>query len=93
MVEITETTGERVFAIGDVHGCAQEISVLLEFLVKKQNLSQKDAVIFLGDYIDRGPDTRGVIDLLVNFQNDFPKTKFLRGNHEDMLMDFFGFGG
>lgn len=93
MVEITETTGERVFVIGDVHGCAQEVAAMLEHLVKNESLNQNDAVIFLGDYIDRGPDTRGVIDILVNFQNDFSKTKFLRGNHEDMLMDFFGFGG
>lgn len=93
MLEIGETTGERIFVIGDVHGCSQEVAALLDHLIKKETLSQKDVVVFLGDYIDRGPDTRGVIDCLVAFQTDYPKTRFLRGNHEDMLLDFFGFGG
>lgn len=93
MIEILERTGDRVFIIGDVHGCSQEISTLLSHLVSKENLNQKDLVVFLGDYIDRGPDTKGVIDCLVSFQTDFPNTRFLRGNHEDMLLDFFGFGG
>jgi len=93
MIDICEGVGERVYAIGDVHGCATEISHLLNFLVENEKLTQDDLVVFLGDYIDRGPDTRGVVDQLVKFQQDFPKTLFLKGNHEDMLMDFFGFGG
>ena len=93
MVEIKEASGERVFVVGDIHGCSAELAILLKHLSENENLTNDDIVIFLGDYIDRGPDTRGVIDLLVNFQAEYPKTRFLRGNHEDMLMDFFGFGG
>ena len=90
---VAEASGNRVFAVGDIHGCAAELSVLLECLETKEALDVDDAVIFLGDYIDRGPDTKGVIDLLLAFKTRFPKTRFLKGNHEDMLLDFLGFGG
>ncbi|HMO17024.1 MAG TPA: metallophosphoesterase family protein [Oligoflexia bacterium] len=93
MLEIIETSGERELVIGDIHGCAEELSVLLTFLREKIKITQNDLVVFLGDYIDRGPDSRRVVDLLVQFKHDFPVTRFLRGNHEDMLMDFLGFGG
>jgi serine/threonine protein phosphatase 1 len=93
MVKITKADGERVFVIGDIHGCAEELQYLLDYLREKVKLSSSDLIVFLGDYIDRGPNSREVIDLLVNFKNDFPVTRFLKGNHEDMLMDFLGFGG
>jgi len=50
--------------------------------------SADDQVVFLGDYIDRGPDSRGVIDYLLNFHERWPQTVFLKGNHEAMLLDF-----
>lgn len=93
MLEIMQAQGERIFVIGDIHGCAAETEVLLTFLQGKLGLTPHDLVVFLGDYIDRGPDSYGVLDLLVRFQEKFPSTRFLRGNHEDMLMDFLGFGG
>ncbi|WP_282755506.1 metallophosphoesterase [Desulfuromonas thiophila] len=43
-------------------------------------------VVFLGDYIDRGPDSRGVVVALIQFKKDFPQTVFLRGNHEDLFL-------
>jgi serine/threonine protein phosphatase 1 len=66
---------------------------MLEHLEKEEGLSQSDVVIFVGDYIDRGPSSRGVVDLLLEFKVRFPKTRYLKGNHEDMLLDFLGFGG
>lgn len=84
---------ERVFAIGDIHGCRNELNTLLTHLYESENLTQRDLVIFIGDYVDRGPDSRGVIDRLIDFQQEFPKSVFLRGNHEDMLLDHLGFGG
>ncbi len=50
-------------------------------------------VIFLGDYIDRGPDSRGVIDSLIEFKKSYPRSLFLRGNHEDTFLDYVGLGG
>ena len=45
-------------------------------------------MVFLGDYIDRGPDSAGVIELLLKFAEQHPYTVFLRGNHEQMFLDF-----
>lgn len=93
-VEIPEDESpRRLFAIGDIHGCDAELQVLLDELVENQDLSGDDLVIFIGDYIDRGPNSRGVVDCLLDFQRDFPSTIFLRGNHEDMLLQFLGFEG
>ena len=74
---------EKIFAIGDVHGCADELQLLLERLP----LTANSQVIFLGDYIDRGSNSRGVIDILLNFKNYYKMTALL-GNHEAMFLDF-----
>ena len=84
---------KRIFAIGDVHGCLTEVSALYDFLVKEKGLSSEDQLIFIGDYIDRGPDSKGVIDLCLRIRREFPKTIFLKGNHEDMLLAFLGYEG
>ena len=84
---------QRVFAVGDIHGCVDEAEVLLRHLEEEQGLSDDDVTIFLGDYIDRGPNSRAVIDLVLEFKRKFPKSRFLKGNHEDMMLDFLGFGG
>jgi len=83
----------RAFAVGDIHGCHAELSALLNFLKSEQGASPEDHFIFIGDYIDRGPQSREVIETLLQFKAAFPKTSFLRGNHEDMLMGFLGLGG
>jgi serine/threonine protein phosphatase 1 len=83
----------RLFAIGDVHGCADELGVMLRELTEREALSSSDLVVFMGDYVDRGPSSKGVVDLLLDFRQRYPQTVFLKGNHEDMLLDFLGFGG
>jgi len=90
---IAEASGERVYVIGDLHGCPDEPAILLRHLEDKEGLSEDDLIVFLGDYIDRGPDSKAVIDLSLDFKLRFPKTRFLKGNHEDMMLDFLGFGG
>lgn len=87
------TLPPRLFAIGDLHGCDAELQVLLTHLVEKEKLTAEDQVVFVGDFIDRGPSSKGVIDLLLTFRQSFPATVFLRGNHEDMLLDYLGMGG
>jgi serine/threonine protein phosphatase 1 len=84
---------KRLYTIGDIHGCQRETALLLDFLTSKEKLSQEDQIIFIGDYIDRGPDSKGVIELLLQFRKSFPKTIFLKGNHEDMLLAYLGFEG
>ena len=80
----------RVFAIGDIHGCALELEALLRGL----GLGPGDAVAFVGDYIDRGPDARQVIDLLLDLaERPGLSSVFLRGNHEDMCLAYLGYRG
>lgn len=84
---------DRVFVIGDIHGCLNELTVLLDYLNARVKLSKKDIIIFLGDYIDRGLDSKRVIDLLMQVKGHFPRTYFLKGNHEDMFIDFLNLEG
>lgn len=87
MVDVFNFTAPaRVFVVGDIHGCNEELNILLSKLTDEEHLTADDRVVFLGDYIDRGPDSKGVIDTLIQFKNKFPDTIFLRGNHEDILL-------
>jgi serine/threonine protein phosphatase 1 len=70
-----------IYVIGDIHGCLEP----LQRLIAQLPLSESDEVIFLGDYIDRGPNSRGVIDYLLTLQGRYT---FLMGNHERMFLDF-----
>jgi serine/threonine protein phosphatase 1 len=83
----------RLFAFGDIHGCNTELRVLLESLRSDHQVTTADQFVFVGDYIDRGPDSKGVIDTLLAWKEEFPRTVFLKGNHEDMLLAFLGMGG
>ncbi|RYX83193.1 serine/threonine protein phosphatase [bacterium] len=71
----------RLFAIGDIHGCLTALDVLLESL----QLRPQDQLVLLGDYIDRGPDSRGVIERLLELEREGEHI-FLRGNHESWMM-------
>ena len=73
-----------IYAIGDIHGCLNA----LEDLLIKLPLKPEDELVFLGDYIDRGPNSKGVIDYLL--RNRQPNWQFLRGNHEQMLLEWLG---
>lgn len=76
---------ERIFAIGDIHGCLAKLQKLVDML----DVAQHDTVVFLGDYIDRGPDPRGVVDFLLRFKSNCPaRMIFLKGNHEVMFTDY-----
>jgi serine/threonine protein phosphatase 1 len=79
------------YVIGDVHGCASELQRLIDALP----LVSGDSVIFLGDYIDRGPDSRQVVSYLLSLQVEHQAVKFvfLKGNHEDMFLSYLGLGG
>lgn len=83
----------RLFVIGDIHGCDNELEVMLNHIKNVEKLEDTEYVVFLGDYIDRGPDSRGVIQRLIEFKKYHPRSVFLRGNHEDMLFGLLGLGG
>ncbi len=61
---------------------------MLAVLIEKVPFKEDDEIVFIGDYIDRGPDSRGVVDAVLEFKLKFPKTVFLRGNHEDLFLDY-----
>ena len=82
-------TAARRFVIGDVHGCLEELDRLLDHLAPES----ADTLCFLGDYIDRGPDPRGVVDRLIRLGGEGPECLFLKGNHEDMFLAFMGRSG
>jgi serine/threonine protein phosphatase 1 len=71
----------RTFVIGDIHG---DLEALERVLIRLPALSPEDTLVFLGDYLDRGPDARGVVERVRGLQATFPaKVVALRGNHED----------
>ncbi len=78
---------ERILAVGDIHGCYLKLTKLMEKI--KLN-SEKDILVFLGDYIDRGDQSKEVVDYLIELKKQWPSTVFLLGNHEQMLQEFLG---
>ncbi len=80
---------QRTAVVGDVHGCCDELDRLLDAL----RLGSGETICFLGDYIDRGPESKRVIDRLLRLRREGPRCVFLKGNHEDMFLAFLGAGG
>lgn len=69
--------------IPDIHGCAKTVQTLLENILLA---TKDDQLYFLGDYIDRGPDGKGVIDYLMRLQQEGYQVHCLKGNHEDLCV-------
>jgi len=76
-----------LIAIGDIHGCA----LTLDALIRELNPTAEDHLVFIGDYVDRGPDSKAVIDRLIELEKEFTCT-FLRGNHEDLMLNYLDKG-
>jgi serine/threonine protein phosphatase 1 len=72
----------RLIAISDMHGCLAALRTILDAIAPGSD----DTIVTLGDYIDRGPDSRGVIDSLINLQSSCRLVPLL-GNHDVMLID------
>jgi serine/threonine protein phosphatase 1 len=72
----------RLLAIGDIHGCSAALGRLLGEVAPTSN----DALVFLGDYVDRGLDSAGVIDRVIRLRKSCYVIA-LRGNHEEMMMN------
>jgi len=77
-----------IYAVGDVHGMRGPLDKLIDSLP----LSQDDHLVFIGDYVDRGPDPCGVVDYLIELSRRYRCT-FLMGNHEAMFLSFLGWEG
>jgi serine/threonine protein phosphatase 1 len=98
--------GHRAYAVGDVHGRLDLLEQLL-LRIEDDNASRgpaKTHLVLLGDLIDRGADSKGVIDLFLERRPSFAKIVFLKGNHEEffleamlgdlaMMQSWLGYGG
>jgi len=72
------------WAISDIHGCAKTFKKLVK---DKINLSKNDHLYLLGDYIDRGPNSKGVIDFILKLKKEGHQVTCLLGNHEQMMLN------
>jgi serine/threonine protein phosphatase 1 len=83
--------GQLLYAVGDIHGRLDLLQSLLDLIdadARASGHAGRRTLVFLGDYVDRGPDSRGVVERLMR---DLPQgfdTHFLKGNHEAILLDF-----
>ena len=76
---------QKIFVVGDIHGCLEKLVTLMDKLPINYN---QDLLIFIGDYIDRGPNSFEVVRYLIELKNLKPDTIFIKGNHEDMLQNY-----
>jgi serine/threonine protein phosphatase 1 len=76
----------KIFAIGDLHGCTGKLEVLLSLLPLD---AKQDTLVFVGDYIDRGPNSKGVIEYLIDLRQKISNVVFLSGNHEQMFLNYY----
>ena len=77
----TQNASGRMIAIGDIHGCSDALSALIDAIDPQPD----DTIVTLGDYIDRGPDSRGVVEQILALQERCEVVHLL-GNHELMLL-------
>ncbi|MFO7760285.1 MAG: metallophosphoesterase family protein [Desulfobia sp.] len=82
---MTSTKKEKTFVIGDIHGCYGALTRLLE---KIDPDPERDTLVFLGDYIDRGPDSSRVISKVIELSRTFRRLVPLKGNHEEMFLSW-----
>jgi serine/threonine protein phosphatase 1 len=82
--------GDLLYVIGDIHGCADLLTDLLHQIERDaaSNGADRKRLIFVGDYVDRGPDSRRVIEILIAQRPASFEASFLKGNHEALLLDF-----
>jgi len=77
----------RIFVVGDIHGCHDKLTALLPQMDWKPDSG--DLLLFLGDYIDRGPSSYSVVETILELSDQAPNDVItLMGNHEKMFLDF-----
>ncbi len=76
----------KIFAVGDVHGCFSRLRDLMDLIAPDP---ERDTVVFIGDYIDRGPNPQTVVDFVLEIKETLPHTVCLLGNHEQMFLDYY----
>ncbi len=74
---------KRTIAIGDIHGCYKSFNALLKLVLPKA-----DTLVLLGDYVDRGPDSKKVIEIIINLKKSHARVIALQGNHDLMFLQY-----
>lgn len=80
--KVGDPVAERTLVIGDVHGCDVALDALLQLVAPTSD----DRIVLLGDIVDRGPGSRQCVDVLLNLSG-MCELVFIRGNHEEMMLD------
>ena len=80
----------KIFAIADIHGCYDELMALYKKLPIDP---EKDMMVFCGDHIDRGPDSKKVVQQLMDWKEKYPHWQVIYGNHEDLMLDALLYNG
>lgn len=85
-----QTEGQRIYAVGDVHGRLDLLTAMLERI--RADLAARPhprpRLVFLGDYVDRGPEVRGVIEALIALRGGDLPVAFLLGNHDSYIREY-----
>ncbi len=78
-------TSRKIYAVGDIHGMLSKLERLLDRIPFRED---RDRLVFLGDYVDRGPDSRGVVNRVLRLITEGLDVVCLRGNHEIMMENY-----
>ncbi len=76
---------KKTFIVGDIHGCSNMLKDLVDKIEWNPN---SDSLIFIGDYIDRGDDAKGVVDYILELKERSSRVQCLLGNHEQIFQDY-----
>ncbi|MBN2123882.1 MAG: serine/threonine protein phosphatase [Deltaproteobacteria bacterium] len=76
---------DRIFIVGDIHGCLEMLKRMMDRIDWDPD---RDRLIFLGDYVDRGENSSGVLDFILDIARSSPNVQCLMGNHESIFLDF-----
>jgi serine/threonine protein phosphatase 1 len=84
------TEGQRIYAVGDVHGQLGQLEAMIDRIAADlmARPHPRPRLVMLGDYVDRGPDSRGVIDTLIHLRDSDLPTTFLLGNHDSYVLEY-----
>jgi serine/threonine protein phosphatase 1 len=89
-VPATPPAGTRLYVVGDIHGYLDTLTRLHRLIARDaaEARAERNVVVYLGDYVDRGPDSRGVVEILLRAPLTGFERVHLKGNHEAALLDF-----
>lgn len=79
----------KIFVIGDIHGCLEKLKTMMNRLDIDDG---NDTLVFIGDYIDRGPDPKGVVDFILQLKTSLKHVVCLLGNHEQTFLNYYRHG-